>query len=65
MFDELIEMIDFQKELFDLNMKNLEQLVKQKEREAQQGVVTVTFFPLLNKTQILVVVKIIDRLFAV
>jgi len=36
MFDELIEMIDFQKELYDLNMKNLEQLVKQKEREAQQ-----------------------------
>jgi len=36
MFDELIEMVDFQKELYDLNMKNLEQLVKQKERGAQQ-----------------------------
>ena len=42
MFDELIEMVDFQKELYDLNMKNLEQLVKQKERGAQQGLVTVT-----------------------
>jgi len=34
MFDELIEMVTFQRELYDLAMKNLEQLTKQKEREA-------------------------------